>query len=102
MYFKVTLWTLGILPWMFLIVPFVLTATKRGKEGIRWRIRIAMGWDQLVNTFFNGSEDETISSRVGRGAAAGKFRYRILGAAIDMLFYLITGQKNHCRDAIGF
>ena len=58
--------------------------------------RIGLSVDQLVNTITGGSEDETISSRVGRNAIAGKLWALVLERLIDA----IVG-NGHCRDAVG-
>lgn len=52
--------------------------------------------DQLGNTLANGHPDETISSRVGRNAVAGKWWALVLEKIIDAWF-----GKGHCRDSIG-
>lgn len=87
-----------------LAIPIVLTfllPAGQCRTGKEWRRRIMYGWDQLANTWFRGNEDETISSRVGRGAVAGKWRYLALEKLIDFVFFFITGQKSHCRESIG-
>lgn len=58
--------------------------------------RVALAFDQLGNAFFGGSEDETISSSVGRHAVAGKWWALILERIIDAVI-----GKGHCRSAIG-
>lgn len=58
--------------------------------------RLALSVDQLVNTITGGDEDETISSRVGRNAVAGKWWALILERVIDAFL-----GKGHCRKAIG-
>ena len=51
--------------------------------------------DQLGNAVTGGYEDETISSRVGRAAVAGKRWGIILERVIDWLFW-----PGHCRGSI--
>lgn len=58
--------------------------------------RLGLAVDQLVNAFTGGSEDETISSRVGRNAIAGKWWALVLERIIDAVI-----GKGHCRSAIG-
>ena len=58
--------------------------------------RLALSVDQLVNTITGGSEDETISSRVGRNSIAGKLWALVLERLIDAIL-----GKGHCRDAVG-
>lgn len=50
------------LGWMFVAV--------LGNSARAWRL--AVSFDQLANTAFGGSEDETISSRAGKAARQGK------------------------------
>jgi hypothetical protein len=45
--------------------------------------------------------DETISSRVGRGAIKGKRWALILERVIDSCAHAISGEVNHCRCSIG-
>lgn len=62
-------------------------------------LRILVSIDQLGNTVCDGNPDETISSRVGRNAIAGKKWALIAEKVINALFSLL-GQKNHCRSHI--
>lgn len=60
-----------------------------------WGRRVLIAIDQLGNAFANGNPDETISSRVGRAAVAGKRWGMILERVIDWMFW-----PGHCREAI--
>lgn len=62
--------------------------------------RILLGLDQLANTLLDGNEDETISSRVGRNALAGKKWALIAQSAINALFKFLTGKPDHCYRSI--
>ncbi len=65
-----------------------------------WLLGVAIAIDQLVNAWFWGNPDETISSRVGRAAVAGK-RWGLIGEAIiDRLFMLLGEGPGHCRRNI--
>lgn len=66
----------------------------------RYLMNILIGFDQLGNALFDGNPDETISSRVGKAAIAGKRRAIILEALINLLFAVIRGQRNHCENCI--
>jgi hypothetical protein len=57
--------------------------------------RLLIAIDQLGNTILGGNEDETISSRVGRNAIAGKKWALIAEKVINALF-----GAGHCRRAI--
>jgi hypothetical protein len=59
-------------------------------------LRMAIAIDQCGNAALGGSEDETISSRTGRHAIAGKRWALMLERFIDLLF-----GKGHCRESIG-
>lgn len=60
-------------------------------------IRLLVAIDQLGNTVCDGNPDETISSRVGRNALAGKKWALIAEKVINALFWF---QPNHCRSHI--
>ena len=57
--------------------------------------QIPIAVDQLVNTFFNGWADETISSAAWRKRNESK-GWALLRKAIDTLFFW---QTDHCRKA---
>lgn len=57
----------------------------------RWLVWL----DQGVNVAFGGSEDETVSSVVGRKALAGVWWAKMLRPVIDMVFGWL-GEKDHC------
>lgn len=55
--------------------------------------QVLVALDQLVNTFFGGYADETLSSRMHRKAMKGtKWPERIINA-------LFFWQKAHCQEA---
>ena len=67
----------------------------------RYFLNIALGLDQLGNTFWGGSPDETISSRLGRikeanGGTIPMTRpwARALSWCLDKI------QKDHCEQSI--
>lgn len=45
------------------------------------------------------NQDETISSRVGRNAIAGKAWARVLERVINLPFRL-AGERDHCRNSV--
>jgi hypothetical protein len=83
---------------LFVAIPFIaVMVTLQGLMGSTERsYKCAVGLDQAANALFGGSEDETISSRVGRGALAGKPWAVVAEKVIDFIF----GQ-GHCKNAIG-
>jgi hypothetical protein len=58
-------------------------------------MRLAISYDQLGNTAFNGSEDETISSRAGRARAEGRRWGCVLCRLLDAL------DPDHCLTSKG-
>jgi hypothetical protein len=63
-----------------------------GNSARAWRL--AVSYDQLANTAFGGSEDETISSRAGKAARKGKRWGCVLCKLLDWF------QPNHCELSI--
>lgn len=67
--------------------------------------------DQLIQTLTVGlwwavtgrgkrpDPDETISAYCGRGALRGRRWGRVFSAPIDLLFHILTGEKDHCLRA---
>lgn len=56
--------------------------------------------DQLGNALGGGDADETISSRVGKAALAGRRWALLMERVIDWLFLQVTGERDHCRASI--
>lgn len=56
--------------------------------------RVAVGYDQLLNVYLGGDEDETISSRAGRAALRGERWGCVLCRLLDRL------DSDHCRKSI--
>lgn len=79
-----TLAALVGLGWMFVAV--------LGNSVRAWRL--AVSFDQLANTAFGGSEDETISSRAGKGAREGKWWACRLCRLLDRF------DPGHCENNI--
>ncbi len=65
-----------------------------------WLRNVAVAVDQGCNAVLRGNPDETISSRVGRAALAGKRWGLICEAIIDRLFRLLGEAPGHCRREI--
>lgn len=66
----------------------------------RWLVNVLIGFDQLGNAIADGNPDETISSRVGKAAAAGKRRAIAIEGLIDACFAVFFGQRHHCAASI--
>lgn len=58
------------------------------------RFQVLVALDQLVNTFFWGYADETISSRSHRAYVSGKRKWT--RNVINVLFFW---QDDHCKEA---
>lgn len=59
-----------------------------------YRFQVLVALDQLVNTFFGGYADETISSRSHRAYVSGKRKWT--RNVINVLFFW---QDDHCKEA---
>ena len=57
-------------------------------------LRVFVGADQMLNAAWGGSEDETISSRAGKGARAGIWRWCVLCWMLDRI------DPGHCEKSI--
>lgn len=63
-------------------------------------MNVLIGLDQTGNAALGGNPDETISSRVGKAAEAGKRRAIVIEAVINLAFAVIAGQRHHCAASI--
>lgn len=61
-----------------------------------WIYQVTIGFDQFVNTVFNGSADETISSRCYR--LNHRQPYIAFEKFVNLLFYPFQG-ADHCKNA---
>ncbi|WP_054285752.1 hypothetical protein [Gulbenkiania mobilis] len=62
--------------------------------GNRRAVRVFVGADQTLNAALGGSEDETISSRAGKGAKRGVWRYCLLCRLLDLV------DPGHCDRSL--
>lgn len=87
---------------LVLLFPVIVLASLIGLVAYVWQTvfrpnkakRIALGYDQVVNASFVGSEDETISSRAGKGARKGIWHWCVLCKFLHWL------DPNHCENSI--
>lgn len=70
---------------------WMLAAALAGSDRA-WRLAVAH--DQLANAAFGGDEDETISSRAGKGARRGERKWCLLCRLLDKL------DPGHCEKSI--
>jgi hypothetical protein len=88
---------LGVILWLLCMLAALvgglwMLAAVAGNSARAWRL--AVSYDQLANTAFGGSEDETISSRAGKAARNGKRWACLLCKLLDWF------QPNHCERSI--
>ena len=86
----VALWLLCLAASMVASVWMLLSALAGSNRA--WSLAIAH--DQLANTAFGGDEDETISSRAGKAARAGKRWGCVLCELLDKF------DPGHCEKSI--
>lgn len=86
----VALWLLCLLASVVASVWMLLAALAGSSRA--WSLAIAH--DQLANTAFGGDEDETISSRAGKAARAGKRWGCVLCKLLDKF------DPGHCEKSI--
>ena len=95
------------LTWLFFIVvmsplqlPLTLLRKKRNTRLGKYTYNIWIAQDQLVNVIHLGNPDVTVSSKVGYMSEQGSKTARAMERVIDWLFYVATGQENHCFVSI--
>lgn len=64
--------------------------------------RILIAIDQLGNAAANGNPDETVSSRVGKNAIAGKWWALVAEKVINWTAWHVFHDPDHCRRAIEY
>lgn len=82
------------------LIPVVVGAALLGLVAYLWFAavgpayawRVAVAFDQVGNASTKGSEDETISSRAGKGRLRGVWHWCVLCRLLDWL------DPNHCAD----
>lgn len=87
-----------------LLYPVILFSAVFGLLAYVWQTifkpeyawRIALGFDQVGNASTKGSEDETISSRAGKGARKGIWHWCVLCRVLHWF------DSNHCENSIEF
>lgn len=69
---------------------------------IQYIYNILLGADQMLNAFLLGDPDEGISGRCGRAMVSGRpiFFVPYLAKVIDWFARVLTGEVNHCLNAI--
>ena len=59
-----------------------------------------VGLTQWLNATLSGDPDMPLSTRSAIEAAAGKRRWVIIEAFIDLLFAIVTGERDHCSNSL--
>ena len=59
-------------------------------------MRLAIGFDQLLNALLGGDIDETLSSRAYRRTRTGSRKWQRIESAINAVFFW---QHEHCRES---
>ena len=59
-----------------------------------------VGLTQWLNATLSGDPDMPFSSRAAMEAGAGKRGWIIVEALIDLLFAIMTGERDHCRNSL--
>ena len=81
-------------------LPLTLLRKKRGTVLGDYVYGLWIAQDQLVNAVHAGNPDVTVSSKVGYMSQQGSTTARCMEVVIDYLFYVATGQENHCFVSI--
>ena len=81
-------------------LPLTLLRKKRGTVLGDYVYGLWIAQDQLVNAVHAGNPDVTVSSKVGYMSQQGSTTARCMEIVIDYLFYVATGQENHCFVSI--
>ena len=58
-----------------------------------------IGLTQWLNATLRGNPDQPFSARSAIEADAGKRGWIIMEAAINLLFAILTGERDHCRQS---
>lgn len=65
----------------------------------QYLLQVLIAFDQLLCTFVGGWADESLSSYAWRLERDGKWWGRIWRPTTDWLFYVVTGQVDHCYQS---
>jgi hypothetical protein len=67
---------------------------------ITYTCNLLYALDVFANALIGGDRRETISSRLGKGQRAGKPVHTVLAKVVNLLFYVLFREKNHCTNWI--
>lgn len=83
-------------PWVIVAVGLIFTYFKEG--GAAYRVNIALAFDQLGNALIGKSHKEYVSTMLGREYTRKK-RYAFWRLVVDLVWLIVFGQRDHCREA---
>jgi hypothetical protein len=68
----------------------------------QYAYNLLLGLDQMVNVVLLGDPDESLSGRTGRAMMSGQAKWFVspLSRGLDILAILLTGERDHCRNAV--
>lgn len=83
------------LPTIISLVVVILSFIKKESQSQRkwWRLQVLIAYDQLVNSFFQGWADESISSRCYRRSLKGDSLGKTI---VDSIFFW---EADHCQKS---
>jgi hypothetical protein len=92
-------WSVLIIALSVVQIPVTLAAIFYAKAR-GWALHIMVGQDQMVNAIHGGNMDTHISGRVGFHATRGNPIALHMEKPINLLFWILKKQVNHCRASI--
>lgn len=84
---------------LFMVVYFILNfgvflLAPKTSRYYKYSKNVCLGYDQLVNSYFSGDPDETISSRAYKGRLRGSKGFTLLANILDWI------DKGHTEKAV--
>ena len=84
-----------LITFAIIVMSFLLKSKK--SEAVWWRLQMLIAYDQLVNTYFKGWADESISSRAYRRSVnCIEPKSKFLEKLINSIFFW---EPDHCKNA---
>lgn len=83
-------------PFVFLAAGFLYSMSKRGDDGITWRINIGLAFDRLVASCLGYPDKMTICGFIGRRSQeSNNFSWKVYIKLIELLPWFAKG---HCIE----
>jgi hypothetical protein len=84
------------LPFFMIAGGFLYSLTKRGEDGIIWRINIGLAFDRLIAALLGYPDKMTICGYVGRRSTqSNNFSWKVYIKLIELLPWF---EKGHCLE----